>query len=102
VLALRHPLIVARAIGTAAVIAGGRVDLGVGAGWMAEEYDTLGVDFTRRGAMIDEAIAALRALWAPGPVKHHGRFFSFGPLHMKPAPAAPIPILVRGSGDAAR
>jgi probable F420-dependent oxidoreductase len=101
VLPMRHPLFVARAIGTASAISGGRVDLGVGVGWLAGEYDTLGADFIHRGAVMDESIAALRELWSPGPTKHKGRFFSFGPLHMEPVPPAPIPILVGGMSDAA-
>jgi probable F420-dependent oxidoreductase len=100
-LALRHPLLVARAIGTASLISGGRVDLGVGVGWMAEEYVTLGVDFTRRGAMMDESIAALRAAWQPGLKSHRGRYFSFGPVHVEPTPPEPVPILVGGMSEAA-
>jgi probable F420-dependent oxidoreductase len=103
ILPLRHPLEVAKTVGTAALLSGGRVALGAGAGWIREEFDALGVDFATRGARMDEAIGALRALWAGGMVEHAGRFFRFGPLQMSPAPGHPIPILVGGtSGRALR
>ena len=101
ILPLRHPLLLAKAAATAARISDGRLILGVGVGWQREEFEALGVDFTRRGAIADEMIAALRTLWQPGPVEHHGRFFAFGPLHMAPVPPR-IPIIVGGHSDAAQ
>lgn len=101
VLPLRHPLEVAKAVATAAVLAGGRVALGAGAGWLREEFDVLGVDFTTRGARMDEMIEVMRAVWSGGMVEQRGRFFSFGPLQMSPAPPAPPPIWVGGLSRAA-
>jgi probable F420-dependent oxidoreductase len=101
ILPLRHPLLVAKAVTAAARISRGRVLLGVGVGWQREEYDAVGVDFTKRGAIADEAITALRTVWQPGPVEHHGRFFSFGPVHVEPLPP-PVPIIVGGRSEAAR
>jgi probable F420-dependent oxidoreductase len=101
ILPMRHPLVVARAAGTAAIIAGGRLTMGVGVGWLKEEFDALGVDFSKRGAIADESIAALRALWGEGPVTFDGRFFKFGPLYLEPSPSVPIPIVVGGTSDAA-
>ncbi|MCZ6463719.1 MAG: LLM class F420-dependent oxidoreductase [Proteobacteria bacterium] len=101
VLPLRNPLEVAKAAGTAAVLSGGRVVLGAGAGWIREEFDTLGVDFRTRGRRFDECIEALRLLWRGEMVEHHGRFFSFGPLQMSPAPAAPLPIYIGGLSEPA-
>jgi probable F420-dependent oxidoreductase len=97
ILPLRHPLEVAKSVGTAALLSGGRVALGVGAGWIREEFETLGVDFATRGARMDEAIGALRALWEGGMVERRGRFFTFGPLQMSPAPGHPIPLWVGGT-----
>jgi probable F420-dependent oxidoreductase len=97
ILPLRHPLEVAKATSTAAVLSGGRVVLGAGAGWIREEYDALGVDFRTRGKRFDESIEVLRSLWRGGMVEHRGRFFDFGPLQMSPAPPAPIPIYVGGT-----
>lgn len=101
ILPLRHPLEVAKTVGSVAVLSGGRIALGCGAGWIREEYDALGVDFSTRGRRMDEMIPALRALWAGGPVEHHGDFFDFGPLEMSPSPARPIPIYVGGLAPAA-
>jgi probable F420-dependent oxidoreductase len=87
---------VARTVGTAAVISKDRVALGVGAGWMREEFEAFGVDFASRGRRLDEMITALRTLWQPGWVEHHGEFFDFGPLRMDPAPSQPVPIWCGG------
>jgi len=101
ILPLRHPLEVAKTVGTAAVLSGGRVALGAGAGWIREEYEALGVEFSTRGRRFDEAIEVLRRVWSGEMVEHHGRFFELGPLQMSPAPAAPVPIWIGGASDAA-
>jgi len=103
ILPLRHPLEVAKATATLDILSGGRFVLGVGAGWMKEEFDQLGVDFHTRGARLDESIAVLRKVWQGGMVEHHGRFFDIPRLQMSPAPARPVPIYVGGaSGFALR
>jgi probable F420-dependent oxidoreductase len=100
VLPLRHPVIVAKLAATAARLSRGRLVLGVGVGWQREEFEVLGVDFTRRGRLTDDAIEALRALWAPGSVRFESASYRFGPLLMEPKPPA-IPILVGGAADGA-
>jgi len=100
VLPLRHPVMLAKAAATAARLSKGRLSLGVGAGWMQEEFAAVGVDFATRGTRMSEAITTLRTLWQPGPVEHEGRFFSLPPLLMEPVPP-PIPIVVGGASDAA-
>ncbi len=103
ILPLRHPLEVAKATGSLAVLAGGRLVLGAGAGWMREEFDALGVDFATRGARMDESIEVLRAVWRGGMVEHHGRFFDFPRVQISPAPPVPIPVWIGGaSGPALR
>lgn len=92
---------VARQVGTAAVLSDNRVALGLGAGWMREEFDQTGQDFTTRGRRLDEMIAALRALWQPGWVEYHGRFFDIGPVQMAPAPNAQVPMWCGGYSEAA-
>lgn len=101
VLPARNPLIVAKAVGTAAALSGGRVALGVGAGWMREEFDALQQPFERRGKRMDEAVEVLRAVWSGGFVEHHGEHFDFGAIDMRPAPPNPIPILVGGHSERA-
>jgi probable F420-dependent oxidoreductase len=101
ILPLRHPLVVARGIATLDALAPGRVQLGVGAGWMREEFDTLGVDFSRRGALTDESIDVLRKLWRGGLVSDDGPNYPFGPLYFESHPARSIPILVGGTSRAA-
>jgi probable F420-dependent oxidoreductase len=101
ILPLRHPLEVAKATSTLGVLSGARFALGVGAGWMREEFDALGVDWKTRGARMDESIDVLRKLWRGGMVEHHGRFFDFARLQISPPPPAPPPIWVGGASDAA-
>jgi probable F420-dependent oxidoreductase len=100
VVPLRHPLLFAKAAATAARISGGRLTLGVGAGWQPDEFEALGVDFEHRGGLLSEAIDAMRALWGEQPVEHRAKHYSFGPLQMEPVPP-PIPIIVGGGSDAA-
>ncbi len=101
ILPLRNPLEVAKATATLDLLSGGRFILGVGAGWMKEEFDQLGIDFRTRGARLDESIEVLRKLWAGGMVEHHGRIFDFPRLQMSPAPRQSVPIFVGGVSEAA-
>jgi probable F420-dependent oxidoreductase len=101
VLPLRDPFTVAKAVGSVSVLSGGRVALGVGVGWMREEFDLVGARFADRGARTNEMIEVLRLLWRAEAVEHHGRFYDFAPVRMSPAPAQPVPILVGGESPAA-
>lgn len=98
---LRHPLEVAKTVATASLLSGGRVVLGVGAGWLAEEFAILGRDFHTRGRRLDELLDICRRVWQGGAVEHHGRCYDFPFLHQVPAPGARIPIYVGGASDAA-
>lgn len=102
ILSLRHPLVVARAVNTLAALSRGRFELGVGVGWLESEFDVLGVDFHRRGALTDEAIAAVRSLTKPGPVSHDGKFYTTGgAIYVEPSWAQPVPIYIGGESQAA-
>jgi probable F420-dependent oxidoreductase len=101
ILPLRNVLQVAKTVGTAADLSGGRVALGIGVGWMKEEFEALGQDFHTRGKRTDEMIAALRAIWRGGEVEWAGAHVQFARGSMKPAPASPIPIFVGGQSPAA-
>jgi len=101
ILPLHHPLEVAKAVGTASILSGGRVVLGAGAGWMREEFEVLGVDFASRGKRFDECIEILRSVWRGGMTEHHGEIFDFDRLQQSPAPPEPIPIYIGGASKAA-
>jgi len=102
VLPQRQPLVVAKQWATLDALSGGRMILGVGAGWMREEFAALGVDtFERRGAATDEAIRLYREVWTrQGDVTFEGEVYRFDPLRAmpKPAQAGGPPIWVGGHG----
>ncbi len=100
VAALRDPYTVANAVATAAVLAGGRVELGLGAGWCAEEFALLGARFDGRGARTEEMVALMRELWSPGWTRFEGRHYRTPRLEMTPTPP-PIPILFGGLTEVA-
>lgn len=94
---LRHPIIGARAFGTLDVLSGGRAIVGVGAGWLAGEYEALGLDFRTRGRRLDEAIEVAKRLWSEPEVDHSGEFYSFRGAHFEPKPVQrPGPPIVAG------
>ena len=97
---LRHPIATARLIGTAQVLSGGRIIAGLGVGWLADEFAAVRADFGGRGAVMDEILDVLRALWGGGPVTHRGKAFGFGPVDFGPPPPR-IPIVLGGSSPAA-
>lgn len=98
----RNPLILAKELASLDVLSGGRVELGLGVGWMKEEFDALGVPWERRGARTDEYIAAMRALWAGPHAEFHGEFVDFPPATCSPRPVnGSIPIVVGGDSEAA-
>jgi probable F420-dependent oxidoreductase len=98
----RNPLVLAKELATLDQLSGGRVELGLGVGWMKEEFDALGVDWARRGARNDEYIEAMRALWAGPHAEFHGEFVDFPPVTCSPRPVnGSIPVLVGGDTDAA-
>ncbi len=101
VLPMRNPFLAAKAIGSAAVLSNNRVVVGIGVGWMKEEFTLLGQDFHTRGKRTDEMIEVLRKLWTGERVEHHGRFYDFEPLRMTPAPSAPVPIYFGGLSEPA-
>ncbi len=101
---LRHPFVTARAITTLDVISGGRVEFGIGASWLEEEWDATGLDFHTRGRRVDETIDICRRLWSEEVVEHHGEFFDFAPVMFNPKPVQqPQPhLLIGGDGAAAK
>jgi len=103
VLPAHQPVVLAKRVATVDVLSRGRVLLGIGVGWLAEEFAAAGVPFAERGARADEHIEALRALWTEPDATYHGRFVSFDTVQSdpKPAQAGGVPIVVGGHSDAA-
>jgi len=103
ILPQRNPVVTAKAIATLDHLAGGgRVLLGIGVGWLAEEFATLGVPFADRGPRTDEYVAAMRALWSQECASFHGRFVNFDNVFCRPLPPERrIPIIVGGDTPAA-
>ncbi|GAA4724775.1 TIGR03619 family F420-dependent LLM class oxidoreductase [Phytohabitans rumicis] len=97
----RNPVLLARQVGSVAVLTGNRFGLGVGLGWTPEEFEWCGAPFTDKGARADESIEVLRLILGGGMVAYDGRHFRFDKLQMSPAPTAPVPIYVGGHTDAA-
>ncbi|MGI9286908.1 MAG: LLM class F420-dependent oxidoreductase [Pseudomonadales bacterium] len=101
VLPMRNPLLVAKAVGTAAVISNNRVILTIGVGWSKDEFALLGQDFHNRGRRNDEMIEIMRKLWSGNMVEHHGEFYDFDRLEMNPAPSEYVPLWTGGISEPA-
>lgn len=100
-LPLRHPVVAAKQIATAEIFSGSRLTLGIGVGWMREEFDLLGQPFSGRGRRMVEAVEVLRKLWAGGMVEHRGEFFEIPRLQVSPTPKAPVPLWGGGISEIA-
>lgn len=98
--AMRDPYAAAKAIGTAAYLSDGRVELGIGVGWCEEEFTLMGQQFERRGKRTGEMLELFRALWQPGWTEFSGEFYTTPRLEMEPTPPR-IPIYVGGLSDVA-
>jgi probable F420-dependent oxidoreductase len=98
--AMRNPYSAAKAIGTAALLAAGRVELGIGVGWCREEFELMGQPFEARGRRTDEMLSLMRALWEPGWTEFDGDFYQAPRLEMQPTPPR-IPVYVGGLSDIA-
>ena len=102
ILPQRNPVVFAKAVATLDQLSGGRVQLGVGVGWLKEEFDAIGVPFKDRGRRTDECVAAMRALWTQDAATFHGEFVNFDECILRPRPAqASVPIHVGGHTDVA-
>jgi len=101
VLPLRNPHEVARASATLAILSDNRFILGIGVGWMKEEFDIYGVDFRRRGKITDEMIEILHKLWTGEMVEHRSANFSFPRVQLSPTAPSPPGIYVGGTSDIA-
>ncbi len=98
----RNPLVLAKSAATLAALSGDRFELGIGVGWLEEEFDALGVPWAKRGARTDDYVAAMRALWAGDNASHDGEFARFENVTSNPKPpSGAVPIIVGGHSKAA-
>ncbi len=86
---LRHPLHLAKELGTLDLLSEGRLAVIPTVSWHQDEYAALGVPFEQRGAILDEQLEVLEQCWRPGPVSHHGTYFSFEDVWVEPRPYRP-------------
>ena len=102
-IAQRNPVVLAKEMASLDVVSGGRLLLGIGAGYLHQEFAALGVNFRERGARTDEYVAAMRALWTHEKPSFSGRFVKFDRIQAMPRPvqAGGPPIIIGGASDAA-
>jgi probable F420-dependent oxidoreductase len=101
VVPMRDVFALAKAMGTAALLSNDRVSLGLGLGWMREEFEVVGQAFEDRAPRAEEMLEVMRKLWTGEMVEHHGRFYDFPRLQMSPGIAQQIPVFVGGRTRAA-
>jgi probable F420-dependent oxidoreductase len=102
-LPLRHPMINAKLAVSVDILSKGRLLLGVGLGWIKEEYETLGVSWNDRGRLFDEQIDLLRALWRDAAPRFDGQFWQVSEIGFEPKPVnGAIPLLIGGKNDISR
>ena len=102
ILPQHNPVICAKQVATLDYMSGGRVLLGIGVGWLKEEFEALGVPFADRGARTEEYMHALRALWSMDAPTYEGKFVSFKNAYMRPKPVkGTVPIIIGGPSKAA-
>ncbi len=98
----RNPVVLAKELATLDHLSAGRMLLGIGVGWLEEEFDAIGVPFAERGKRTDEYVAAMRALWTEDKASYHGDFVNFDDCIMRPRPTnGSIPVHVGGHTDIA-
>lgn len=94
---LRPAALLAKMAATVDVVSGGRLDLGLGAGWHVEEFQALGVPYERPGHRLEETVEACRSLWQGGPSSYHGHTLSFRDMYCSPTPVQdPLPVWLAG------
>jgi probable F420-dependent oxidoreductase len=96
---MRGAAVLAKTAATLDVLSGGRLDLGVGTGWQREEYDAAGLDWSRRGQLLSDTLAACQVLWAGSPAAVDLPTVSFTETYCEPKPLQPggVPLWVSGT-----
>ena len=98
-----NPLFLAKQVASIDAVSGGRMMLGVGIGWLREEFEALGTPFERRGARFDDYITAMKKVWTEGVVEHDGPFVKWSGFKSYPLPVQRPhpPLIIGGSSDRA-
>jgi probable F420-dependent oxidoreductase len=96
ILPLRSPFVTALSLATACRLSQERLLLGVGSGWMREEFDAVGEDFDTRGGRLEECLDVIEGLLTGAEFEHHGRFFDFAPSAIGGAPVSRLPVIFGG------
>jgi probable F420-dependent oxidoreductase len=97
VLPYRNPVVNVKQLGNLAMLSGGRLIVGAGAGWLREEAEAIGMPWDERGRRMDEHIEVMRALWTQDDPKYEGRFYRVEGVRCEPRPAEPPPVWVGGN-----
>ncbi len=103
-LALRHPVHLAKELASLDILSGGRLILGAGVGWLEGEFEALGIPFAERGPRTDESIRLLRACWSEDPIESEAEIIAAKTKNIRalPQPGRRIPIWIGGNSAAAR
>jgi probable F420-dependent oxidoreductase len=102
ILPQRNPLVLAKQLASLDVLSGGRLTVGIGVGYLEPEFRALGAPYEKRGAVTDDYLAAMRAIWTQPKPSYEGRFASFSDVQAHPQPAQrPLPIVIGGRSPAA-
>ena len=102
ILPQHNPVIAAKQIATLDLMSAGRIILGIGVGWLAEEFEVLGADFATRAARTDEYMAVMRTLWSDDAPTFDGEFVQFKDAYCRPQPVdGSVPIIIGGHSKAA-
>lgn len=97
----RHPVMLAKELATLDVLSGGRVEYGLGAGWMTSEYEAMGIPLDRAGIRLDrleESLAIIPPLLAGAAVTHHGEHYRVTDVTLDPTPTGHVPLFIGGGG----
>jgi probable F420-dependent oxidoreductase len=96
---LRSPVLLAKTAATLDQLSGGRLELGVGMGWLDREYEAVGLDFSKRGRLFDDALAVCRSLWEGGPTSFASERLTFDDIYCSPRPVQKdgVPFMVGGA-----
>jgi alkanesulfonate monooxygenase SsuD/methylene tetrahydromethanopterin reductase-like flavin-dependent oxidoreductase (luciferase family) len=98
---VRQPLVLAKALSSLAVISANRVSLGAGLSPWREDFSYNGLDFEKRGRLMDECIEIIRGAMSGGYFEFHSKNYDIGPIKLNPVPDRPVPILYGGHSKAA-